>query len=352
MSMDSIRIGSHLIGPGHPPYVVAEMSGNHNQSLDRAIAIVDAAADAGVHAIKLQTYTPDTMTLDLSGGLFSIDDADSLWDGETLYGLYQKASTPWEWHRALFDRARERALTIFSTPFDPSAVELLESLGAPAYKIASFEIVDLQLIECAARTGKPLLVSTGMATLSEIEDAVETARAAGCRDLILLKCTSAYPAGAASANLRTVPHLAELFGVQVGLSDHTLGTAVAVAAVSLGATVIEKHFTLRRADGGVDAAFSLEPPEMAALVRDTALAAEALGSVRYGTGEDEVASRRFRRSLYIVRDLEAGGTLTRQNVRAVRPGDGLPPKYLEVLLGRKVQGPVKKGTPVAWTLLQ
>ncbi|MCC7418361.1 MAG: pseudaminic acid synthase [Acidobacteria bacterium] len=349
--MSEIVIAGRRIAAGRPPLIVAELSGNHNGSLAQALAIVDAAAEAGAHAVKLQTYTADTMTLDLPDPAFAIDDASSLWNGRSLYELYREAATPWEWHGPLFERCRARGVIPFSTPFDASAVELLERLGAPAYKIASFEITDLPLIERVAATGKPLLISTGMADIAEIDEAVRAARRAGCDALILLKCTSAYPAPPSSINLRTIPHMRELFGVDVGLSDHSPGIGVAVAAVALGASVIEKHVTLSRAAGGVDAAFSIEPRELRDLVAETARASEALGHVHYGASQADRASLRFRRSLHVVEDLEPGAALTEWNLRAIRPGGGLAPKYLPVLLGRRVVREVKRGTPVDWSFI-
>jgi N-acetylneuraminate synthase len=326
------------------------MSGNHNRSLDRALAIVDAAAATGAHALKIQTYTADSMTLDIATGEFAIHDPKSLWNGRTLYDLYKEAATPYEWHQPIFDRCREKGIICFSTPFEAAAVDFLESLGAPAYKIASFENVDLPLIAKAAATGKPLIISTGMATASEIEDAVRAARDAGGRDIVLLKCTSTYPATPANTNITTIPHMRQLFGTEVGLSDHTMGTGVAVAAVALGATVIEKHFTLARADGGVDSTFSLEPAEMAALVVETQRAWESLGKVSYGPTPAEQKSLQFRRSLYVVEDIPAGTKLSAKNVRAIRPGSGLAPKFMSQVLGRAVAHDVKRGTPVSWDL--
>lgn len=348
-----MKIAGHEIGRGRPPFVIAEMSGNHNQSLDRALAIIDAVADAGAHAIKLQTYTADTMTLDLDGSGFRIDDPDSLWHGETLFQLYEKAHTPWDWHGPLFERARLRGLVAFSTPFDETAVDFLESLGVPCYKIASFENTDHALIRRVAATGKPLIISTGMATIGELDESVAVARVAGCRDLVLLKCTSAYPATAADANLSTIPHMQDRFGCEVGLSDHTMGVGVSVAAVALGATVIEKHFTLSRAEGGVDAAFSLEPAELHALVSETRAAWQSRGEVWYGpSAGSESGSVQFRRSLYFVRDLEPGETIDASAVRAIRPGHGLPPKCLSDIVGKRVHGRVARGTPVAWDLVR
>ena len=337
---------------GQKPFIIAEMSGNHNQSLERALAIVDAAAAAGVDAIKIQTYTADTMTLDIDTGEFFIADKDSLWKGESLYHLYEKAHTPWEWHKPIFDRCKEHGIMGFSTPFDDTSVDFLEELGVPCYKIASFENVDLPLIRKVARTGKPIIASTGMTTVSELADLVRTARDNGCADLTLLKCTSSYPSSPEGTNLRTIPHMRELFRCDVGLSDHTLGIGVGVASVALGATVIEKHFTLSRADGGVDAAFSLEPGEMAQLVRECRAAALAMGEVRYEMAEQEKKSLQFRRSLYIAEDMRAGDVLTEKNLRRIRPGHGLSPKHYDALLGRQVKCDVKRGTPVSWALVE
>jgi N-acetylneuraminate synthase len=341
-------IADRPIGPGHPPFVIAEMSGNHNQSLERALTIVEAAAAAGAQALKIQTYTADTMTLDVDEGEFHID--HPLWGGQSLHKLYQLAYTPWEWHAPIFSRARELGMLAFSTPFDASAVDFLESLDVPAYKIASFENADLPLIRKVAATGKPMIVSTGMATLAELDEMVQAARGAGCRDLVLLKCTSTYPATPENSHIRTIPHMRELFGCQVGLSDHTPGIGASVAAVALGATVIEKHFTLRRADGGVDASFSLEPEELAALVTETERAWQALGQVRYGPTEAEASSRVYRRSLYIVRDMARGDVLSPENLRAIRPGLGLAPKYYDQLLGRRLARDARRGTPLSWDL--
>ena len=342
------EIAGRPIGQGHPPFVIAEMSGNHNQSLDRALAIVDAAAASGAHAIKLQTYTADTMTLDVRGGSFEINDPDSLWAGQNLHDLYKKAYTPWEWHAPIMERARELGLVCFSSPFDETAVDFLEDLGAPAYKIASFENNHLPLIEKAAATGKPLIISTGMASLSELDDAVRTARDAGCTQLILLKCTSTYPASPENTNIRTIPHLRELFACEVGLSDHTMGVGVAVAAVALGATVLEKHFTLARADGGVDSTFSLEPFELNCLVEETRRAWQALGEVCYGATEAEQKSMVFRRSIYASKDISKGEILTGENMRIVRPGNGLPPRFYKYLIGTVAQRDFEMGTPMEW----
>lgn len=346
-----MQIGHRKIGREAPPFVIAEMSGNHNQSLERALEIVEVAAKTGAHALKIQTYTPETMTLDLDEREFHINDPKSLWAGTSLYKLYGQAYTPWEWHKPIFDRARELGIIAFSTPFDDTAVDFLESLDVPCYKIASFENTDLPLIRRVAATGKPLIISTGMATVAELDETVRAARTAGCKDMVLLKCTSTYPATAANTNILTIPHLRELFGCEVGLSDHTMGVGVSVASVAFGATVIEKHFTLNRADGGVDSSFSMEPGEMAQLVVETERAWQALGQVSYGITEAEKPSLVFRRSIYIAKDLKSGDALTRENLRCIRPGMGLPPKYYEMLLGRKVNKDVKRGAPMGWDLL-
>lgn len=348
---ESVKIAGRSIGRTHAPFIIAEMSGNHNQSLKRALEIVKAAAKTGAHALKVQTYMPDTMTLDLDEREFHISDSKSLWAGTSLYELYGKAYTPWEWHKPIFDRAHELGLIAFSTPFDESAVDFLEGLDVPCYKIASFENTDLPLIRRVAATGKPLIISTGMASVAELDEAVRTAREAGCLDLVLLKCTSTYPASPENTNILTIPHLRELFGCEVGLSDHTMGVGVSLASVALGATVIEKHFTLARADEGVDSAFSMEPVEMAQLVLEAERAWQALGQVRYGPTEAEKESIQYRRSLYVVKDLKAGDVLTRDNVRAIRPGLGLPPKYYEQVLGKAVKQAVKQGTALGWELL-
>jgi pseudaminic acid synthase len=347
-----ITIGNRKVGAGETPFVIAEMSGNHNQSLDRALEIVEAAAKTGAHALKIQTYTPDTMTLDLDEREFHISDPKSLWTGTSLYKLYGQAYTPWDWHQPIFERARELGIIAFSTPFDDTAVDLLESLDVPCYKIASFENTDLPLIRRVAATGKPMIISTGMASIAELDDTVRAAREAGCKDLILLKCTSTYPANANNTNILTIPHMRELFGCEVGLSDHTMGVGVSVASVALGATVIEKHFTLNRADGGVDSTFSMEPAEMAQLVAETERAWQALGQVSYGTTEAEKKSIVFRRSLYVVRALKAGDVLTDENVRAIRPGFGLPTKFLETILGRCIVRDTARGTALNWDLIK
>ncbi len=346
--MKNFTITGRNIGYGHPPFIIAEMSGNHNQSLERALQIVEAAAKAGAHALKIQTYTADTMTLDLSSGEFFIADPKSLWQGKSLYQLYQEAYTPWEWHKPIFERCRELGIIGFSTPFDDSSVEFLETLDVPCYKIASFENVDIPLIRKVGSTGKPIIMSTGMATVAELDEAVTAAREAGCRDLVLLKCTSSYPATPENTHIATIPHMRELFACQTGLSDHTFGVGVAVASVALGATVIEKHFTLARADGGVDSAFSLEPDEMKALVEETERAWQALGKVSYGPTESERKSLVFRRSLYVTQDIKAGEIFTRENVRAIRPGLGLPPKHLDTVLGKIAKADMKRGTPLSW----
>lgn len=348
----SFTIAHRQIGRGHAPFVIAEMSGNHNHSLERAMSIVEAAARSGAHALKLQTYTADTMTIDAPGPEFQIRDPKSLWNGASLHDLYQQAHTPWDWHKPIFEHARSLGLIPFSTPFDESAVDFLESLDVPCYKIASFENTDLPLIKRVAATGKPMIISTGMATLRELDDMVRTARGSGCRDLVLLKCTSTYPSPPSDTNIATIPHMRELFGCEIGLSDHTMGVGVSVASVALGATVIEKHFTLSRADGGVDSAFSLEPAEMRQLVLETERAWQGIGKVTYGPSAAEKNSMQFRRSLYVVRDIKAGDSITTENVRAIRPGLGLAPKHLDEVLGRTAARDAVRGTPLAWSLLQ
>lgn len=343
-----MHIANRPIGHEHAPFVIAEMSGNHNQSLDRALEIVEAAAASGAHAIKLQTYTADTMTLPVKTGEFFIDDERSLWHGHSLHELYQIAHTPWDWHEPILTRAKELGIIAFSTPFDETAVEFLESLDTPCYKIASFENADLPLVRKVAATGKPVIVSTGMATLAELDETVRTLREGGCNDIVLLKCTSTYPASPENTNLNTIPHLRELFGTEVGLSDHTHGIGAGVAAVALGATVIEKHFTLSRAEGGVDSAFSMESAEMAALVTETERAWQALGGIHYGPTAAEKSSVRFRRSIYIAQDVKAGDVLTPENLRVIRPGYGLEPKYYEILLGRRINTDLTKGTAMDW----
>ncbi|MFH0068456.1 pseudaminic acid synthase [Peribacillus sp. NPDC056705] len=349
--MKDMKFGGRMVGSHYPPFIIAEMSGNHNQSLERALEIVEETARAGAHALKIQTYTADTMTLDIDNQEFRINESDSLWTGNTLYELYQQAYTPWEWHKPIFDRANELGLIPFSTPFDETAVDFLESLHVPMYKIASFENNDIPLIKKVASTGKPMIISTGMATIEELKETVQAARAAGCKDLVLLKCTSTYPATPENTNIITIPHMRELFQCQVGLSDHTMGIGVSVGSVALGATVIEKHFTLNRADGGVDSDFSMEPSEMKSLVIETERAWQSLGQVNYGPTAAEKNSMKFRRSIYIAKDLKAGELLTKNNIRIIRPGFGLAPKYYEQLIGKKVTKDIKAGTPADWSLV-
>jgi len=349
MNAAELTIEGRKIGPGHAPFVIAEMSGNHNGKLDRALRLVDAAHRAGADALKLQTYTADTLTIDSHELGFRVE--VGLWKGRSLYGLYGEAHTPWEWHQELFRRGKELGLIVFSTPFDASAVEFLERLNAPAYKIASFEIVDLPLLRRVARAGKPVIVSTGMATLSEIDEAVRTIREAGGSEMALLKCTSAYPASPEDLNLRTIPHLARAFGVPVGLSDHTLGIAAPVAAVAMGACIVEKHLTLARQAGGPDSAFSLEEHEFREMADAVRTAHRALGRIAYGQTGGETKNRLFRRSLYVVKDTAAGDVFTVYNVRSIRPGYGLHTRYLECIIGRRATRPVKRGTPLSWDLV-
>lgn len=350
-NVKSISIGDRIISTEQEPFIIAEMSGNHNQSLDRAMAILEAAAAAGAHALKLQTYTAETMTVDVRHGEFLISDPTSLWSGSSLFDLYEKAHTPWDWHLPLMQRARELGVLCFSSPFDATAVDFLESLNVPAYKIASFENTDIALIRKVAQTGKPLIISTGLARLGEIDTAVRVARKAGCKDLILLKCTSTYPAPPEESNLRAIRFLQDAFNVPVGLSDHTLGTTVAIASVAMGAVVIEKHFTLDRGEGGVDSAFSLEPLELRSLVTETAKAWRALGRVDFGPQPSEVASLQFRRSLYITADMKKGDRFTTANVRAIRPGLGLQVEHLDTILGKSINRDAAKGTALAWDLI-
>lgn len=345
-------VGNRRIDDDSAPFVIAEMSGNHNQSLDRAFAIVDAAASTGAHALKIQTYTAETMTIDVNENEFSIRDSESLWAGQALFDLYKKAHTPWEWHKPIFDRAAEHGMIAFSTPFDESAVDFLEGLNVPMYKIASFENTDFPLIRYAASTGKPLIISTGMATVDELDEAVSTARDAGCIDLVLLKCTSTYPASPLNTNVSTIPDLQQRFGCHVGISDHTMGIGVALGAVALGATVIEKHFTLKRSDGGVDSAFSMEPDELRQLVAESERVWESIGSVSYGPTEAETNSLVFRRSIYIVEDVEKGEVISKINVRRIRPGLGLPPKHFNEVLGRRFSKNLSRGTPLTWDLIE
>jgi len=343
------QIGNHRIGTGKPTYIIAEMSANHNQDFDQAVRIIQAAKEAGADAIKLQTYTPDTMTLDSDKEYFQIK--GTIWEGRNLYDLYGDAYTHWDWQPDLKKIANNLGLDLFSTPFDPTSVDFLEKMNIPAYKIASFEIVDLPLLRYVARTGKPVIMSTGMATLSEIDEAVQTLREAGCEQLALLKCTSAYPTPPEESNLRTIPHLAEAFDVPVGLSDHTLGIAVPVAAVALGVCIIEKHFTLSRSISGPDSAFSLEPDEFRAMVDNVRIAEKALGKVSYSITEKEQESRVFRRSLFVVKDMKVGDVFTEENVRSIRPGYGLHTRYLNEIIGRQATSKIERGTPVTWELI-
>ena len=343
----SIQIGKRIIGKEAEPFIIAEMSGNHNQSLHRALEIVDKAAECGADAIKLQTYTADTMTLDIKGKNFDVNDPKSPWKGENLHNLYKKAYTPWEWHKPIMERAKEKGLICFSSPFDESAVDFLEKLEMPAYKIASFENNHLPLIRKAAATQKPLIISTGMATLAELEKAVNEARAYGCKELMLLKCTSTYPANEKNSNIKTIPHMKELFDCEVGLSDHTLGIGVGIASIALGATTIEKHFTLARKDGGVDSTFSLEPSELKMLCEEAKRAWHALGTIKYGITADEEKSLVFRRSIYVSEDINEGGIFTKNNIRIIRPGDGASPELYDSLIGKKAKQKFKKGDPLS-----
>jgi len=344
-----IKIGSRSLGVGHPAYVVAEVSANHHQDFEQAIKIIRAAKEAGVDAVKLQTYTPDTITIASNRPEFRVE--GTIWNGQNLYELYGEAYTPWEWQPRLKHVANDLGLDLFSSPFDATAVDFLEQMGVPAHKLASFELVDLPLIQKMARTGKPLIMSTGMATVDEVEEAVETARRAGASQLALLKCTSAYPARAEEMNLRTIPELARRFSVPVGLSDHTLGVAVPVAAAALGACIIEKHITLSRSDGGPDSAFSLEPHEFKAMIDAVRVAEKALGEVHFGVSEKEVASRLFRRSLFVVKEVKCGDAFTSENVRSIRPGHGLHTRHLEEVLGRRATRDIERGTPLSWELV-
>lgn len=346
-----VTIGQHRIGPQHKPFVIAEMSGNHNGDLNRALSIVDAVASSGAQALKLQTYRPDTITIDADGPAFQVSDGHDLWGGRNLYELYDRAQTPWDWHRPIFERARDLGLVPFSSPFDPTAVDLLRDLGAEAYKIASLEIVDLPLIRLVAACGKPVIISTGAATLAEVDVAVRTCREAGNENVLVLACTSSYPASPAESNLRQIPVLADAFDVVVGLSDHTMGVGAAVAAVALGASVIEKHVTLARSDGGVDSDFSLEPHELRQLVDETERGWLALGAPRFGPTASESESLRLRRSLYVVADVSAGDLATADNVRSIRPGGGLSPAEMGNVLSRAFTKDVVRGTPLSWDLI-
>ncbi|MBL4894560.1 MAG: pseudaminic acid synthase [Emcibacter sp.] len=345
-----IQIGKHTLGQGQAPYIIAEMSGNHNQDINRAFKIIDAAKKSGVHAVKLQTYTADTITIDHDGDEFMI--SEGLWAGRNLYELYQEAHTPWDWHKDLFDHAAKRDITLFSSPFDNTAIDFLEDLNAPAYKIASFEIIDLPLVRYAATTGKPLIISTGLATEDEIREAIECVRDTGNENLVMLHCVSGYPSDPAEANLNTMCHIAREFDVLSGLSDHSYGIAVPVAATALGACVIEKHLTLSRAEGGVDSDFSLEPQEFAELVTSCGLAHATLGTVDYSLKPSEVQNQKFRRSLYAVADIHKGDSLSPQNIRSIRPGLGLKPKYYDELLGKVAATDIARGSPLSWDMLE
>jgi pseudaminic acid synthase len=349
--VNEIVIGNKKIGENHPPFIIAEMSGNHNQSLDRALQIVDAAAKAGAHAFKIQTYLPNTMTLNIRKNEFLVSPANQLWNGKSLYELYEEAHTPWEWHEPIFNRCKELGMIPFSTPFDESSLEFLEKLNVPCYKIASFENNDLPLLKKVASKGKPMIISTGMATISEISEMVETIKEAGCKNFILLKCTSSYPASPENSNIRTIPFLKDLFECQIGLSDHTLGSGVAVASIAFGSTVIEKHFTLNRSDGGVDSTFSMEPDEFANLVIETESAWKSLGTIFIGPTEEEKKSIQFRRSIYISENIKAGQILTKDNIKIIRPGYGLAPKYIDLILGKKINRNLEKGTALHWDML-
>ncbi|WP_018931386.1 pseudaminic acid synthase [Gracilibacillus lacisalsi] len=349
--MKEVTIHNRKIGTDYEPFVIAEMSGNHNQSLERALEIVEAAAKAGADALKIQTYTADTMTLEVEKGDFVISDPNSPWANKSLYNLYQEAYTPWEWHQSIFDRCQELGMIAFSSPFDETAVDFLENLHVPCYKIASFECTDIPLIRKVARTKKPMIISTGMCTVAEIEETVQAAKEEGCNEIILLKCTSTYPATPENSHIKTIPHMKELFQCPIGLSDHTLGSGVAVASVALGASVIEKHFTLSRQDGGVDAPFSLEPEEFHLLVQETKRAWQAMGKVQYGPTKAEDQSKKYRRSIYVTENVKKGESLTRDNIRVIRPGFGLAPKYYEMCLGKTVNQPIEKGTPLSWDFI-
>lgn len=341
-----MKIGNYNIGHSYKPFIIAEMSGNHNQSIERALKIIEIAAKSGADAIKLQTYTADTLTINQRGGLFDIEDSTSLWAGRNLYELYQEAHTPWEWHEAMFKCAADNGILCFSTPFDGTAVDFLENLDSPAHKIASFENNHHPLLKKVAKTGKPVIMSTGASTIANLDESVSVLRENGCTDLILLKCTSNYPATPENSNIRTIPHLKELFDCEVGLSDHTMGIGVPIAAVTMGATVIEKHFCLSRAEGGVDSAFSLEPDELKSLVIETERAWQSLGKVQYGIQESEKKSLLFKRSIYVVKDIQAGEKFSEENIRVIRPGDGMAPKYYERLLGSLAIRNYIKGSPL------
>ena len=346
--LNNIKIGKHLIGDNYAPFCIAEMSGNHNQSLARALEIVDAAAKTGAHAIKLQTYTADTITINERNEYFTINDPKSLWNGRNLFELYQEAHTPWEWHPPIFKRAKELGLEVFSTPFDDSAVDFLDDLGVEAFKVASFENIDHPLLKKIASKGKPVIMSTGAATLSEIAESVQVLRENGCQDLVLLKCTSTYPATPENTNLNTIPVLRDIFNCHIGLSDHTMGIGVPVAATALGARVIEKHFTLRRADGGVDSDFSMEPEEFSSLVIETQRAFQAIGRIQLTVQPAEEKNRMFKRSVFVVKNIQKGENFTSENLRIIRPGFGIPPKYLDLVLGKTAKKDLKRGMPLTW----
>ena len=347
MNTDSITIGNKTIGRNHPTYIIAELSANHNQDISNALKLIDVAKEAGVDAIKIQTYRPDTITIESDNDYFRIN-SGTLWDGKTLYELYEEAFTPWEWHDQLRERAEGQGLHFFSSPFDHTAVDFLESKNVPAYKIASPELVDIPLIRKVAATGKPMIISTGMANIAEIHEAVAAARDGGCTEIALLKTNSGYPAPYSEMNLKTIPHLSATFDVPVGLSDHTLGVAVPIAAVALGAQLIEKHITLSRGDGGPDAKFSLEPDELKQMVESVRIAEQALGRVHYGTSKKEESSKNFRRSLFVVKDIKKGEKFSLQNIRSIRPGYGIHTRYLDEFLGKKTNKDIAKGTPVSW----
>jgi pseudaminic acid synthase len=348
--MNSIIINKRMISAGNPAYIIAEMSANHNKNFDTAVKIIEEAKKAGADAVKLQTYTPDTITMDSDNKCFKIK--DTIWKGKTLYQLYEEAYTPWEWQPRLKKIADDLNIDLFSSPFDASAVDFLEQMDAPAYKIASFELVDLPLLKKVAATGKPVIMSTGMATLDEIKEAVDTLRGNNCMELALLKCTSAYPAPPEEANLRTISHLSEIFNVPAGLSDHTLGSTVAIAAVALGACIIEKHFCLDRKDSGPDASFSMEPSEFAQMIKEIRIAEKSLGKISYELTESQEKSKAFRRSLFAVENIKKGDLFTEKNIRSIRPGNGLPPKHLEAILGKKAKADIQKGMPLVWDIIK
>jgi pseudaminic acid synthase len=351
MFSKQIKIAHISISPEHKPFVIAEMSGNHNQSINRAFELVDAAAEAGAHALKLQTYTPDTITFDGNSDEFYIKDQNSLWKDKNLYKLYQQAYTPWEWHKPIFDRAKSKGMLAFSSPFDTTAVDFLESLDVPCYKIASFENTDHILLKKVAQTGKPVIMSTGVASIADIQESVDVLKQNGCKELVLLKCTSTYPASPENTHLLTIPHMRDLYDCQIGLSDHTMGIGASVAAVALGACIIEKHFTLSRADGGVDAAFSLEPEELKNLVIESERAFLAMGKVNYALSDKEKHSLQFKRSLYVVKDMQVGESFTADNVRSIRPANGLHTRHFEEIINKKANQNIKAGTPLSWEFI-